>query len=134
MSPAELHAIVRKAHLLIADSARWAERHFAEDKSGKWVPVGSRDAVRFNLAGAMIKSAGRSAQEATRAFAELLCVAPAGLETIRWRHAEGLGRSEALELLRWALARLDSLNAQQRSVDDLAPVASTKGAGAKASQ
>jgi hypothetical protein len=136
MSPAELRAIVRKTLELIADSTRWTERYFAEDKSGKWVPVGSQEAVRFNLAGAFINSAAPASREAVRAFTELLCAAPAGLETFRWRHAHGLGRSQALELLHWALGRLDSLHSNGQGVPQelhsKAGRVSVSGAGVKA--
>ena len=113
MSPLELREILKMAHEIVANPARWTERNFAEDEQGRWAPVGSQKAVRFNLAGAMIKSSGTSSRAAMQAFAELTCLAPAELDVEQWRHARGLTRSHALALLEWAIQRLEGVGRKE---------------------
>lgn len=105
MTGADLLAILRKTKSLVADPSRWAEHNFAEDPAGKWVPVGSEAATRFNLAGAFMRSAGASSREAARAFGALLSTAPSWLATEHWWFARGLTRTQALDILEWAIQR-----------------------------
>lgn len=108
MPPAELIAILRKTQSLIADPRRWTEHHFAEDKAGKWVPVGSEHAVRFNLAGAVIRSAGPASREAMRALTELLSNTALMVDSRVLGQAHGVLHSQALELLGLAIRQLES--------------------------
>lgn len=119
---------------MVDDPTRWAERNFAEDLAGGWVPVGSERAVKFNLAGAVIKAAGASSREVMRAMSELLCNAPEALETERWRQARAFPRRKALELLSWVIERVESVADAQRSRPNFAlsatSVTDAAGAGA----
>jgi hypothetical protein len=113
MTAVHLLKILRAANALVATPERWTVRNFAETAVGKWVPVGSEHASRFNLAGAVIKSAGASVREAMREFTTLLSDAPAELHPRHWAQAQGLTRTQAVELLGWAMVRLEGIIAEQ---------------------
>jgi len=104
MDPRELLAVLRRANTLVADAAKWTARNFAEDPAGKWTPVGSERATRFNLAGALIKSGGPAAREAMQALEKLFAGASLDPTVLS---SPGLTRTQALELLRWAMRRLE---------------------------
>ena len=112
MSNGELLEILHAAKALLSAPERWTERAFAETDEGKWVPVGSEHARRFNLAGAVIKSAGASVRETMSALTKLLHDAPAELDPLHWTQATGLTRTQALELLDWAMERLRRVAAE----------------------
>jgi hypothetical protein len=59
----ELLEILAAARRLLADGSRWSPVHIATDANGRWVPVGTTDATRFNLQGAVIRAAGFRARE-----------------------------------------------------------------------
>jgi hypothetical protein len=111
----ELLKILHAARALVVAPERWTERNFAETATGKWVPVGSEHATRFNLAGALIKSAGGSVREAMTAFTKLLSDAPMELHARAWTEAQTLTRLEAVELLRYAMGRLERVVAQEQT-------------------
>ena len=64
MTNRELLSVVRAARMLVSDPAKWNRRNYAEDESGRWVPVGSDRAVTFNLMGALVRAAGASNRHA----------------------------------------------------------------------
>ena len=67
MDSRELLEILSSARSLLADVSCWSAAHIAADGNGRWVPVGSNDARRFNLQGAVIRAAGHRAREAMKA-------------------------------------------------------------------
>ena len=108
MRPDELLAILRKAHAVVADSRQWTARNFAEDELGRWVPVGSQRATRFNLAGAVTRCAGASAHEVIGALEMLLSAAPRELKPEMLGYSQGSTQEQALSLLAWAMTRLEA--------------------------
>ena len=81
--------------------------HIATDEDGRWVPVGSGSAVRFNLLGAVIRTAGFRARDAmkTAESALLVCSSETFARTLSsprpMRHAEALAWLEgAISALR----------------------------------
>jgi hypothetical protein len=62
----ELLEILTSARNLLSDESRWSDVHIAADVDGRWVPVGSDAAVRFNLQGAVIRAAGYRARDAMK--------------------------------------------------------------------
>ena len=64
--------VLRKARALIEAPERWLPSGYAADASGHWRPVGSDDAVRFSLLGAVIRCGARTADlmAAAREFLE----------------------------------------------------------------
>src|SRR5215471_6675308 len=63
----ELLEILTSARNLLSDASRWSADHIAADVNGRWVPVGSDGARRFNLQGAVIRAAGYRARDAMKA-------------------------------------------------------------------
>lgn len=115
MRPDELLVILRKTQALIADARRWTGCNFAEDEAGRWVPVGSERAVKFNLAGALIKSAGTMSRQATHAFTELLTRAARPVDSLMLSGPDQRLHSQALEVLAVAIEQLEMSTAEQRS-------------------
>lgn len=62
----ELLEILTSARNLLSDASRWSAVHIAADINGRWVPVGSDAARRFNLQGAVIRAAGYRARDAMK--------------------------------------------------------------------
>jgi|GEM_PF-5060277 len=56
----EFLGVLRQARALVADQERWLPAGFAANANGRWVPVGSKDAVRFSLLGAVIRAGGKA--------------------------------------------------------------------------
>lgn len=133
MSPVELLRILRNTRTLVADSTHWTADNFAEDDTGKWVPVGSEHATRFNLAGALIRSASSAARDAMSALQRLLCSAPRALAQLPWANTRGIMRAQALDLLDWSISRLEAWVSQGRTLADLELPELRIGPGLKAS-
>jgi hypothetical protein len=103
----ELLAIVRRAYTTLSDSSRWSARHYAEDSTGRWAPVGSEQARRFNLEGALMHAAGSDARSALAPILEIFqAIDPAAPARRRATSTNLLTRSEALALLEAAMAHL----------------------------
>lgn len=127
----ELFAIVRRAHTILSDAKHWTPRHYAEDAAGRWAPVGSEQARRFNLEGALVHAAGGNARSALAAilgvFREIAPEAPARMKATA---TSSLTHPEALALLELAMAHLSVRPARKRSgthlrvtlPEDLAPL------------
>jgi hypothetical protein len=62
----ELLGILVSARDMLADESRWSPVHIATDEDGRWLPVGSHQASRFNLQGAVIRAAGHRARDAMK--------------------------------------------------------------------
>ena len=67
MDSRELLEILTSARNLLSDASCWSAVHIAADVNGRWVPVGSDAARRFNLQGAVIRAAGYRARDAMKA-------------------------------------------------------------------
>lgn len=106
MDTGDLLDIIGRARRLLADPDRWSAHHYAEDENGRWVPVGSSRAVRFNLEGALVRSAGLRAREAMSAAAPVFRESSPGLYPRMFTTPRAMTRSEAFLLLDAAIAQL----------------------------
>jgi hypothetical protein len=97
-----LHTL-REARSLICSAERWIPRGFAEDADGRWRPVGSDDAVRFSVLGALVRVGGGSRELAQSARKLLQECAP---ETYARMASATLTHADALTMLDAAVARL----------------------------
>jgi hypothetical protein len=104
----ELLVILNRARTLLSDAHGWSSRYYAEDQSGRWVPVGSSAAVRFNLEGALVHAAGRDVRGALPAIFELFGeVSTRALARLK-ATPSALTYSEAVSLLDESMAKLSS--------------------------
>lgn len=102
--PRTLRFVLARARTLIWAESSWIGNEYGADRGGEWRPVGSRDAVRFSLTGALMR-AGAPKQvldEARELFEKL---SPALSEKLR---RQALSHRESMALLDAALARLAS--------------------------
>jgi len=125
----ELLAIVRRAHTMLSDANHWCPRHYAEDAAGQWIPVGSEQAERFNLEGALVHAAGRDARSALAPILEIFrAVSPEALARLKTTSSAALTRSQALALLEAAIAHLSFRTVRKRSGTHLRAVMPKNGA------
>jgi hypothetical protein len=117
----ELLEILTSAQDLLADGSRWSPLHIATDENGRWVPVGNRSAMRFNLQGAVIRAAGYRARDAMKAVDSVLrpCSSDAFASTLT--SSRPVTHEEALA---WLGLAASALTAQMNSE---APVRSPTG-------
>ena len=121
----ELLVILDRARALLTDSSRWSGRHYAEDETGRWTPVGSAHAARFNLEGGLIRAAGRDTREAlVAAFKVFGEVSPQALVRLK-TSSPALTHAEALSLLDDAMAHLSAPPIPKNS--EIRPIAGTSG-------
>jgi len=112
----ELLVILRRARALLSDPSHWTGRHYAENAEGRWIPVGSSQATRFNLEGALVHAAGRDAREALAAIFDVFGEAsPEILARLRSTLAPSLTHSEALALLDAAIVHLSFVAERKQS-------------------
>lgn len=111
----ELLVILNRARTLLSDPRSWSSRYYAEDDEGRWVPVGSSAATRFNLEGALVHAAGRDVRVALPAILELFGVVSADARSRLKNAPASLTHSEALQLLDDTMAKLSSPNIPVRS-------------------
>jgi len=112
----ELLVILNRARTLLSDPSRWSDQHYAEDESGRWIPVGSSQAARFNLEGALMHAAGRDAREAIAAIFDVFAVtAPQELERLKRRPSSTLTHAEAIALLDQAMRQLSEPPVRKQS-------------------
>lgn len=104
----ELLVILNRARTLLTDPSHWASRHYAEDDTGRWVPVGSSRAVRFSLEGALVNAAGRDAREALPAILELFREVSSDAVVRLKPTSASLTHAEALELIDETMRRLSA--------------------------
>jgi hypothetical protein len=111
----ELLIILNRARTLLSDPHSWSGRYYAEDESGRWVPVGSSAAVRFNLEGALVHAAGRDVRGALPAIFEIFgAVSTTALARLK-SAPSSLTHEDAITLLDDAMAKLSSPSIPTRS-------------------
>jgi hypothetical protein len=116
LSDQELLSIVRIAYVTLSDPRRWSARHYAENAAGQWTPVGSKQAQRFNLEGALVHAAGRDARSAVPAILEVFdAIAPEARARMKATSTALLTHSEALELLESTIAHLSLRSVRKQS-------------------
>ena len=103
----ELLPIVRAARALVAKPEAWSARNYAEDETGRFVPVGDARAAKFNLEGALVRAAGLSARAAVDALTRLFSTAPAALHASFFGAPRSWTRQQALDLLDWTIQQLE---------------------------
>jgi hypothetical protein len=105
----ELLEILSSARSILSDASCWAAAHIAADVNGRWVPVGSDDARRFNLQGAVIRAAGYRARETMKAVESALGGASSATFARVLTSPQAMTHTEALE---WLDAAISSLTPQ----------------------
>jgi hypothetical protein len=111
----ELLIILDRARTLLSEPSSWSARYYAEDESGRWVPVGSSAAVRFNLEGALVHAAGRDVRGALPAIFELFGAVSAKALARLKTSPSALTYREAVSLLDETMAKLSQPSAPTRS-------------------
>jgi two-component system cell cycle response regulator len=97
-STRELLRALREARVLIASEDRWIPQGYAQDREGRWRPVGSDDAVRFSVLGAIVRVSGGS-RDITTASRRALRAAASDLYMKMSSPREELTHAEALALI-----------------------------------
>lgn len=111
----ELLVILNRARTLLSEPSSWSSRYYAEDDSGRWVPVGSSAAARFNLEGALVHAAGRDVRGALPAIFELFgAVSATALARLK-TSPSSLTYRDAVSLLDDTMAKLSQPSAPTRS-------------------
>lgn len=111
----ELLVILNRARMLLSDPRNWSQKHYAEDETGRWTPVGSSAAVRFNLEGALVHAAGRDVRGALPGIFQIFgAVAPDALARIKTAPTT-FTHAEVLSLLDEAMASLSAPSVPIRS-------------------
>ena len=89
---------LREARVLISSEDRWIAQGYAQDREGRWRPVGSDDAVRFSVLGAIVRVSGGS-RDVTTASRRVLREAAPDVYLKMSSPREELTHAEALTLL-----------------------------------
>jgi len=111
----ELLVILNRARMLLSDPGNWSPRYYAEDEHGRWVPVGSSAAVRFNLEGALVHAAGRDVRGALPAIFEIFGAVSAEALARLKNASTSLTHREAVALIDDAMAKLSAPSVPTRS-------------------
>ena len=96
-------SMLKRARALIEVPSAWIPSGYAADSFGRWRPVGSEDAVRFSLIGAIVRAGGKIKQLMDLAEDVLAPQSRSLYEILRARPSE-LTHAESLEILDVLLA------------------------------
>ena len=102
MDSPPLDATLAQAREILSSEASFIGHEYAADENGVWKPVGSREAARFSLWGALMRAGANTdiLTEARELFSRIAPTATAKLRTGKLTYAE------TLALLDTALAAL----------------------------
>jgi two-component system cell cycle response regulator len=106
-STRELVRALREARVLIASEERWIPQGYAQDREGRWRPVGSDDATRFSVLGAIVRVSGGSRDITTSSRRALREAAPHLYMKLNSPREE-LTHDEALALLDLTIAYMQA--------------------------
>jgi len=106
-TPTTLLRTLRQGRALIAIEDRWIPRGFAQDRQGRWCPVGSESAARFSVLGAIVRVGGGSRDVLALARRAFQHVGPELYEKLI-NEELSFSHAEAMDLLDRAIARLDA--------------------------
>jgi diguanylate cyclase (GGDEF)-like protein len=101
---------LREARVLISAEERWIPQGYAQDAEGRWRPVGSDDAVRFSVLGAVVRVSAGSRDITSASRRALREGAPDLYRKLSSTRAE-LTHAEALTLLDRSIAYLQARSA-----------------------
>jgi hypothetical protein len=93
----------------------------AADDHGRWLPVGSDEATRFNLRGAVIRVAGHRARDAVKALEDALRGCSSATFAATLTSPTPLTHAESLWWLDQAIERLRAQNGRGSEVSGLRP-------------
>ncbi|HWL89652.1 MAG TPA: diguanylate cyclase [Polyangiaceae bacterium] len=106
-APTTLVRTLRQGRALIALEERWIPRGYAQDREGRWCPVGSESAARFSVLGAIVRVGGGSRDVLALARRAFQYVAPELYEKLTNEELP-IAHLEAMELLDRTITRLDA--------------------------
>ncbi|WP_394835142.1 diguanylate cyclase [Pendulispora rubella] len=106
-TPTTLVRTLRQARALISSEDRWIPRGFAQDREGRWCPVGSESAARFSVLGAIVRVGGGSRDVLALARRAFHYIAPELYEKLTNEELT-FSHGEAMDLLDRTVARLDA--------------------------
>ncbi len=109
-SSRDLLRALREARILISSEDRWIPQGYAQDREGRWRPVGSDDAVRFSVLGAIVR-VSRGSRDVTTASRRVLREAAPETYMKMSSPREELTHAEALGLLDRTIAFLQARSA-----------------------
>ncbi|WP_394825168.1 GGDEF domain-containing protein [Pendulispora albinea] len=106
-TPTTLVRTLRQGRALISSEARWIPRGYAQDREGRWCPVGSESAARFSVLGALVRVGGGSRDVLALARRSFQHIAPELYEKLTNEELP-FTHADAMELLDRTITRLDA--------------------------